>query len=227
MNAIAFWLPAFFVSQKSVSKIRRKPSPLGLGKSDFRISMTSVDEGAIVDPINYYGYAKLASEQIIEWYSGIYNINYISLRYFNVAGDAGFRYIDPDAKNVLPIIMETLLGEREKFIIYGDDYDTKDGTCIRDYIDINDLVDAHILALDAEESGIINLGTSEGVSVKELVDLAIEVTGKDLKYEIGQRRKGDAAMVIASNEKAKKVLGWEPKRDIKEMIKSTYEAYSG
>ncbi|MCK5025035.1 MAG: GDP-mannose 4,6-dehydratase, partial [Nanoarchaeota archaeon] len=99
--------------------------------------------------------------------------------------------------------------------------------CIRDYIDINDLVDAHILALDAEENGIINLGTSTGVSVKELVDMTMEVTGKKLNYEVGSSREGDPAGFVASNEKAKKVLGWVPKRGIREMIKTTYRAYFG
>ena len=186
-----------------------------------------LDETAPVNPINYYGYTKLASEQMIEWYSNIHGINYIALRYFNVAGDAGLHYIDPDAKNVMPIIMEVLSGERDKFLICGDDYDTRDGTCIRDYIDINDLVDAHILALDTEENGMINLGTSKGVSVKELLDMTMDVSGKEINWEFGPRRDGDAAILVTSNEKAKRVLGWEPKKDIRDMIRTTYEAYFG
>ena len=186
-----------------------------------------VDENCALSTINYYGFTKLASEQMIEWYSRIHEIKYISLRYFNVAGDSGLNYTDPDAKNVMSIIMEVLAGKRDKFVIYGDDYDTKDGTCIRDYIDINDLVDAHILALDAEENGVINLGTSTGVSVKELVDMTIGVTGKKLNYEVGPRREGDPAGFVASNEKAKRVLGWEPKVGLKEMIRTTYGAYFG
>ena len=186
-----------------------------------------VDENCALSTINYYGFTKLASEQMIEWYSRIHEIKYISLRYFNVAGDSGLNYTDPDAKNVMSIIMEVLAGKRDKIVIYGDDYDTKDGTCIRDYIDINDLVDAHILALDAEENGVINLGTSTGVSVKELVDMTIGVTGKKLNYEVGPRREGDPAGFVASNEKAKRVLGWEPKVGLKEMIRTTYGAYFG
>ena len=186
-----------------------------------------VDENCALSTINYYGFTKLASEEMIVWYSRIHEFKYISLRYFNVAGDAGLNYTDPDAKNVMSIIMEVLAGKRDKFVIYGDDYDTKDGTCIRDYIDINDLVDAHILALDAGENGVINLGTSTGVSVKELVDMTMEVTGKKLNYEVGPSREGDPAGFVASNEKAKKVLGWVPKRGIREMIKTTYRAYFG
>ncbi len=185
-----------------------------------------VDEDIPISaPINFYGYTKIANEQVIAWYSKVHNIQYVFMRYFNVAGDAGLSYIDPDAQNVFPIIMEVLSGKREKFIIHGDDYDTRDGTCIRDYIDINDLVKAHILALDINNNDIINLGTSNGVSVKELVDITIEVTGKDIKYEVGPRREGDPAIVVASNDKAKKILGWEPKRDVREMIRTTYDAY--
>ena len=186
-----------------------------------------LDESAPVNQINYYGYTKFASEQMIEWYSKIHGINYVTLRYFNVIGDAGLNYIDPDAKNVLPIIMEVLSGKRDKFLICGDDYDTRDGTCIRDYNDINDLIDAHILALDTEENGIINLGTSKGLSVREIVDMVMDVSGKEINWEVGPRRDGDPAVVVASNEKAKAVLGWEPKRDIREMIRTTYKAYFG
>jgi len=184
-----------------------------------------VNEKSPTKPINFYGFTKLEDEKIIQWYSKIYNINYICLRYFNVAGDGGLNYLDPDAKNVLPIIMEVLFGKREKLTVFGDDYPTRDGTCIRDYVDVNDLVDAHILALDVDYNGVINLGTSNGVSVTELIKFTEEVVGKELPVVIGKKRAGDPPMLIASNELAKKILGWEPKRDIKEMITSTYEAY--
>jgi len=185
-----------------------------------------VDENSATNPINYYGYTKLASENIIKWYSKIHNLGYIILRYFNVAGDAGLHYIDPNARNIFPIIMEVLSGRRDKLVIFGNDYSTADGTCVRDYIDINDLVRAHILALDVTTNEIINLGTSKGVSVKQLVDAVIEVTGKKFKFEYGKRRKGDPEKLVASNEKARKVLGWQTSRNIKDMIKSMLEAYS-
>ena len=185
-----------------------------------------VDENSpIEESSSLYGYTKEVSEQLIGWYSKVHGLQYVSLRYFNVAGDAGLNYIDPEAHNVFPILMEVLEGKREKFMIYGGDYNTRDGTCIRDYIDINDLVKAHILALGLQRNEIINIGTSKGVSVKELVQTTKEITGKTLNYEISQRRKGDVAVLVASNNKAKRVLGWVPKRGIKDMVKSTYKAY--
>ena len=185
-----------------------------------------IEENHSTNTINYYGYTKLTSEKIIDWYSKIHDLNYVSLRYFNIAGDFGLNYIDPEAENIFPIIMEVIFGKRDKLTIFGDDYDTRDGTCIRDYIDIHDLIDAHILALNINENQIINLGTSNGTSVKELVDAIIKVTGKDFPYEIGKKREGDPGTLIASNEKAKEILNWEPKKDIKDMIKSTFDAYN-
>lgn len=184
-----------------------------------------IDENHPTNTINYYGYTKLASENVIEWYSKIHNINYVFLRYFNIAGDFGLNYIDPEAENIFPIIMEVIFGKRDKLTIFGDNYDTRDGTCVRDYIDISDLIKAHILALKINDNQIINLGTSNGISVKELVDAVIEVTGKNFPYEIGKKREGDPATLIASNKKAKEILGWKPQKNIKDMIKSTYETY--
>jgi len=185
---------------------------------------TPVDENHPTKPTNYYGFTKKVCEELIEWYSKIYNLSYICLRYFNVAGDA-LNYIDPGAENVFPILMEAIFGKREKFCIFGKDYDTRDGTCIRDYIDVKDLVKAHISALNVDKNEIINLGTSIGVSVKELVSLVKEVTGADFKVEIAGKRKGDVSELIASNEKAKKLLNWSPETNVKEMISSTYKAY--
>jgi len=184
-----------------------------------------VDECSKLNPINFYGFTKLECEKIIEWYHKIYGINYICLRYFNVSGDSGLNYVDPNAQNVFPIIMEVINGKRDKFVICGNDYNTKDGTCNRDYIDVNDLVDAHLLALNSDYNGIINLGTGEGYTVKELVSSFMEVTGKNFKCEYGPRRAGDPASLIASNSKAKKILNWFPKRNINEMIRTTYRAY--
>ncbi len=185
-----------------------------------------IDEKHPTDPCNYYGFTKLECESLIRWYGKIYDIIYVSLRYFNVAGDSGLGYIDPNALNIIPIIMEVATGKRDKLVIFGEDYDTRDGSCVRDYIDVNDLVKAHILALDAKSSEIINLGTSKGTTVKELVKAAIDVLGKEFNYEVGEKRKGDPAKLVASNEKAKEVLGWEPQKDIKDMLESTFKAYN-
>jgi UDP-glucose 4-epimerase len=184
-----------------------------------------IDEQHPTNPINFYGFTKLQCEQIIDEYSKLHGLKYISLRYFNVAGDAGLNYIDPHALNVLPILMEVVFGKRKIFTIFGEDYNTRDGTCIRDFIDINDLVKAHVLALNVNENGIINLGTSKGISVKELIEKTIQVTGKNFNYESKRRRKGDPPILVASNKKALRLLGWKSTKSINEMIKSTYEAY--
>ncbi len=191
----------------------------GMPESDL------INESHPTCPINYYGFTKLASEQLIGWYSVLHGIEYVSLRYFNVAGDYGLGYLDPEPLNVLPIIMEVIKRKRDRFMIFGNDYETRDGTCIRDYIDVSDLIMAHLLALDISGNHIINLGTSTGVSVKELVDAAVEVTGKELPYEYGPKREGDPAVLVASNEKAMQVLGWKPEKDIRDMIRSTFRAY--
>lgn len=184
-----------------------------------------VDEEDITKPINFYGFTKLECEKIIEWYGQIYGIKYLNLRYFNVVGDAGLKYQDPKAENVFPIFMDVITGKREKFTICGDDYDTRDGTGVRDYIDINDLVEAHLLALESAYDGVINLGTGNGISVRELIEGFVRVSGKNFRVEAGPRRAGDSACLVASNKKANEILGWQPKRSISEMIKSTYESY--
>ena len=189
-------------------------------------SYVPMDEKHPTIPVNFYGYTKLQCEKLIEWYSKVYGINYVNLRYFNVVGDA-IGYVDPSPENVLPIIMEVVTGKRDQLTIFGDDYDTRDNSCVRDYIDVSDLVKAHILALELNSNSVINLGTSNGVTVKELIKYTEELIERKLPCKIGPRRKGDPAVVIASNEKAKKLLNWEPKVTIKDSIKSTYEAYLG
>lgn len=177
-------------------------------------------------PLNIYGDTKFECEQIIQDFCPKYGIIYVNLRYFNVAGDGGLNYVDQRPENVFSIIMETLIGKRNEFVIFGKDYPTKDGTCIRDYIHVNDLVRAHILALDCQENGPINLGTSKGYSVLELVTLTEKVTGKKLNYRFGPGRKGDPIALVASYEKAKKILDWQPEKDIREMINSAFKVYN-
>lgn len=205
----------------NIPKIIYSSSAAVYGKSKSEI----ITEESPTNPQNYYGFTKLVCEDLIKWYSKTQNLDYVILRYFNVAGDGGLNYIDPKAENVIPIIIETILGKREKFTIYGNDYATPDSTGVRDYINVNDLIEVHILALDLDQNEIINLGTNNGVSVQELVDTTIKITGKNLNYEYCERRKGDCGKLIASNEKAKRVLNWQPQKTIEEMIKSTYLAY--
>jgi len=186
---------------------------------------TSLDEESKTNPINFYGFTKLESEKIIQWYSKIHNIQYIIFRYFNVAGDIGLKYVDPDAKNIFPIIMEVLTEKEKKLTIFGQDYQTKDGTCIRDYIDIEDLVRAHILALNINSNKIINLGSGKGYSVKELIEAFNKTLGKEIKYDYSPKRKGDPEVVLTNIEKAEQILNWTPEKTLQDMIKSTYSAY--
>ena len=169
-------------------------------------------------PTNPYGETKLTVEKMLKWADNAYGIKFVALRYFNAAGAHISGKIGEDHSpetHLIPIILQTALGQREKMCIFGDDYDTPDGTCVRDYIHVTDLADAHIKALEklfkTNESGIYNLGNGKGFSVKEVIEKAKKVTGKDFKVEIEARRNGDPSTLIASSEKAIKELGWKPK----------------
>ena len=181
-------------------------------------------------PTNTYGETKLAMEKMMKWCEKAYGIKYVALRYFNVAGARSTGEIGEDhhpETHLIPVVLETVLGKREAITIFGEDYDTKDGTCVRDYIHVEDLIDAHILALQYLQNGgasdVFNLGSSNGFSVKEIVDTVREVTGKGFNVKIGDRRAGDPSTLIASSDKAKRVLGWNPqKTDIRQIIKDAW-----
>lgn len=169
-------------------------------------------------PTNPYGETKLAVEKMLKWSDGAYGIKFVALRYFNAAGAHISGKIGEDHSpetHLIPIIIQAAAGKRDKLYIFGDDYPTKDGTCIRDYIHVTDLADAHIKALEklvkTNESGIYNLGNGKGFSVKEVVDTVKKVTGKDFPVEIKERRQGDPSSLIASSKKAVEELGWTPK----------------
>lgn len=171
-------------------------------------------------PTNAYGETKLAMEKMIKWADFAHGIKYVSLRYFNVAGAHSSAVIGEDHNpetHLIPLILQVPLGKREKISIYGDDYDTPDGTCIRDYIHITDLTDAHYRALKHLRAGgnssVFNLGSGSGFSVKEMIDAARRVTGHPIPAEVTPRRAGDPARLIASSGKAKEELGWTPKHD--------------
>lgn len=193
--------------------------------------VTPITEDTPTNPTNPYGESKLMMEKMMKWCDKAYGIKYVSLRYFNVAGamlDASIGEDHTPETHLLPIILQVALNQREKLMIFGDDYPTPDGTCIRDYVHVVDLVDAHILALNYlsthEESQIINLGSSNGFSVKELLTEAIKVTGKDIPAEVAPRRAGDPSMLVASNEKAKTILGWNPQyTDVETIISSAWQ----
>lgn len=170
------------------------------------------------EPTNPYGESKLMVEKMLKWFDQAYGIKYTALRYFNVAGAISTGEIGEDHQpetHLIPIILQVALGKRDKIAIYGDDYPTPDGTCIRDYIHVMDLADAHLLALDrlerGEESRVYNLGNGEGFSVKEVIDVTRKVTKHPIPAEVSPRRAGDPARLIASSEKAIKELGWKPK----------------
>lgn len=169
-------------------------------------------------PTNAYGESKLLVEKILRWCDHAYGIKYTTLRYFNAAGAHISGKIGEDhspESHLIPIILDVALGNRDKIMMYGDDYDTKDGTCIRDYIHVSDLASAHSLALkrlrNGGESRIYNLGNGTGFSVKEVVEIARKVTGHPIPAEVAGRRAGDPAVLIASSKKAVEELGWTPK----------------
>lgn len=179
-------------------------------------------------PTNPYGESKLMVEKVLKWCEVAYGIKYTALRYFNVAGAHISGKIGEDHKpetHLIPIILQVALGQRDKIMIFGDDYPTEDGTCIRDYIHVTDLANAHLLALDrlrnGGESKIYNLGNGMGFSVKEVIEAARRVTGREIKAEVAPRRAGDPAVLIASSEKAIKELGWKPKYNDLEVIIET------
>ena len=187
-----------------------------------------IAEDARLAPTNAYGESKLLVEYMLQWFHRIHGLRYASLRYFNVAGALPGRgeAHEPES-HVIPLILDVALGRRDKIFIYGDDYDTPDGTCIRDYIHVADLADAHILALAAlEEHGrlICNLGNGQGFSVKEVVQAARDVTRHPIPVELRPRRPGDPARLVASSAKAREMLGWTPQvPDIEKIIASAWE----
>ena len=170
-----------------------------------------IDETMPRRPINPYGESKLAFEKILHWYGEIHGLKFISLRYFNAAG-ASDRFGEDHRleTHLIPNVLKVALGEKPAVEIFGTDYETPDGTCIRDYIHIIDLARAHILALSAEKSDFYNLGTGGGASVREVIDACRKVTGRKIVVVEKPRRPGDPPRLIASSEKIKRELGWKP-----------------
>ena len=179
-------------------------------------------------PTNTYGETKLTMEKMMKWVNKANGIRYVSLRYFNAAGAAEDGKIGEAhicETHLIPLILQVPLGKREYITVFGDDYSTPDGTCLRDYIHVVDLADAHYLALNYLRNGgqseIFNLGNGQGFSVKEMIEASKKATGQDIKVQLGKRRPGDPAQLVASSEKAKKILGWQPRFTDVEAIIST------
>tara|TARA_B100002051_G_scaffold132491_1_gene125946 strand:- start:33 stop:1016 length:984 start_codon:yes stop_codon:yes gene_type:complete len=195
---------------------------------------TPIDEAHSKNPINHYGFTKLYIENYLHWISSITPLNFVSLRYFNAAGYSFkknlIKYREKEPENLLPIIMEVAINKRSEFKIFGNDYNTKDGTCIRDYIHVLDLASAHIKALhylnNNCHSTIINLSTGNGNSVLDVIGVAEKITNNKINYNFSNRREGDPPILISTNNKAKKELGWSPKYSIEEIISSMWNIYN-
>lgn len=205
------------------------------GEPDFKL--IPVQEDTPLNPINPYGVSKMMSEKILKDCSEAYDFNYIALRYFNVAGaniencydsKAGLGQRSKNATHLIKVACECASNKREKMFIFGDDYPTKDGTCIRDYIHINDLAIAHLetwnYLIESQKSEVFNVGYAQGYSVKEVINTLKEISKTDFEVQILSRRAGDPAILVANNQKILSMTKWKPKyNDLKTIIQSAYE----
>ncbi len=175
-------------------------------------------------PINPYGESKLMFEKILRWQHELRGLQYTALRYFNAAGATEIHGEDHHPEtHLIPLVMQAATGERPGICIYGNDYDTPDGTCIRDYIHVLDLAQAHLLALESDFCGSLNLGTGGGNSVRQVIDTVKRVTGLDFKVDETPRRPGDPARLIADSSEAKRILGWKPQfENLEEIVRSAW-----
>lgn len=182
------------------------------------------------DPINPYGRTKLHMEHMMADYSRAYGLRFAALRYFNAAGASLDGHIGEDHEpetHLIPLVLQVALGQRDQIMVFGDDYDTRDGTCIRDYIHVNDLADAHLRALRhlQEDRGNLrcHLGTGNGFTVMEIIEAAREITGHPIPARVAPRREGDPAVLVSGGTRARDVLGWEPRRgDVRDVIRDAW-----
>ncbi|HRW25777.1 MAG TPA: GDP-mannose 4,6-dehydratase, partial [Spirochaetia bacterium] len=192
-----------------------------------------VDEKHPTVPENFYGFTKLEIERILDWYDRLKGLRYSALRYFNAAGydvRGRVRGLERNPANLLPVIMETAAGMRPGLRVFGNDYDTKDGTGVRDYVHVNDLAAAHVAALErmerADESLVVNLGSEEGLSVLEILEAARRITGKPVPATIEGRRPGDPARLVASSALAAEKLGWKARySDVDTLVETSWKVY--
>lgn len=212
--------------ENNVKKIVFSSTAAVYGEPEY----TPIDEKHPQNPINPYGKTKLMIENILDDYDKAYGLRSVRLRYFNVAG-ADSKSITGEwhetETHLIPNILKSAFSHTQQFEMYGDDYETKDGTCVRDYINVEDLAKAHLLALDYLNNGgktdFFNLGTKEGNSVKEVFSLCEEITGQKIPVKIMPRREGDPAILVADNKKAETILNWTPEKSLKDSIKSAWE----
>jgi UDP-glucose 4-epimerase len=194
----------------------------------YASSEMPLDEQSPIDPANVYGFSKLAIEQALEWYRRIDGLHFAALRYFNACGAyPGRGEAHRPESHLIPLVLQVALGQRQSAAIYGTDYPTPDGTCIRDYIHIADLVSAHLLALEALEERerlVYNLGNGGGYSVREVIEMARRVTGATIPIVESPRRAGDAPRLVASSEKIRAELGWTPRHaELKDIMASAWD----
>jgi UDP-glucose 4-epimerase len=194
----------------------------------YASSDAPLDEKSPIDPANAYGFTKLAIEQALEWYRRIYGLRYAALRYFNACGALpGRGEAHQPESHLIPLVLKVALGQSEAASIFGSDYPTPDGTCIRDYIHVGDLVSAHLLALEAlagQDRLVYNLGSGSGYSVRQVIETARRVTGHPIPAVESPRRPGDAPRLVASSEKMRRELGWAPRHaDLGDIIASAWE----
>ncbi|MFJ7936109.1 UDP-glucose 4-epimerase GalE [Sporosarcina sp. NPDC096371] len=209
------------MTEFAVKKIVFSSTAATYGEPEF----VPITEDMPTNPTNAYGETKLTMEKLMKWCEQSYGTRHVALRYFNVAGARQSGEIGEDHSpetHLVPIILQVALGHRSHITVFGEDYDTPDGTCIRDYVHVEDLAQAHLLALhylnNDGTSDVFNLGSSQGFSVKEMIDTARNVTGKEIPEKTGERRAGDPSTLIASSAKATSRLGWQPTRTSIETI---------
>lgn len=192
-----------------------------------------LDENHPLEPINYYGFTKLEIEKILHWYSDLKGLKFAALRYFNAAGydiNGRLNFLEKNPANLIPTTMEVASGMRNKMHVFGNDYNTYDGTGLRDYIHVSDLAEAHLKALDFLNNNNnikVNLSSGERHSVMDVIDMTKKISGKEINYEIVERRPGDPAELYASSDLASEALHWKPKySDLKTLIESTWNVYN-
>ncbi|MBF0287319.1 MAG: UDP-glucose 4-epimerase GalE [SAR324 cluster bacterium] len=192
-----------------------------------------IDEEHPTDPVNFYGFTKLEIERLLAWYDQLKGIKYVNLRYFNAAGydmEGNIKGLEQNPQNLFPLIMEAVMGKRTQVDVYGNDYDTADGTGIRDYIHVTDLADAHVSALnyliENQQSNIFNLGSSSGTSVLEALETTKKMTGARFKVNMVPRRPGDPPVVLANPQKANQILNWKAKySNAEDIVRTMLDAY--
>jgi UDP-glucose 4-epimerase len=216
-------------SESHVSRIVFSSSAAVYGAPQY----VPVDESHPTEPINFYGFTKLEIERLLAWYERLRGIHFAALRYFNAAGydvQGRVKGLEKNPQNLLPIVMEVAAGMRKSMAVFGNDYDTEDGTGVRDYIHVSDLAAAHLLACDYitkhGKSITVNLGSEKGISVTAIIGAARRITGRPIPADVKARRPGDSAVMVASSKKAEKLLGWKAgQSDCETLIRSTWDVY--